>query len=113
MKRRIILTTAVLGALVALVWWLPRQFPAPPPLAATVETMSPGVIVGLEVPVHTPRGQSVLRAAYAEQVGEDELKVYGGFVYVTPDRRIEGEEAIIHLPTGRVRGMKQIRIWEK
>jgi hypothetical protein len=111
--RRISRAVALLVPLVALAWWLPRQFPAPPAAGPQIQTMPDSVIIGLEIPIHSAQGTSTLKAAYAVPVGEDELKVYGGFVYTTPSRRIEGEEAIIHLRSGRARAMKQIRIWEQ
>jgi len=101
------------GLLVLLAWWLPRQFPGNPPLPPHIQTQPDSVIVGLEIPLHTPQGTSRLKAAYAIPLGPDEMKVYGGFSYTTPSRRIEGEEAIIHLRTGSARAMKRIHIWEK
>jgi hypothetical protein len=73
-------------------------------------------IIGIEIPVRPKDGkgaEAVLKAAFADQMGEKEIRVYGGFEYRSPDKIITGEEAIINLETGNTRGMKGIKIWDR
>jgi hypothetical protein len=102
-----------LGGFITLVWWLPGQFPGPEPALPNIETAPPRIITDLEIPIHSPKGTSTLKAAFAVPLGEHELRVYGGFRYTTPTQRIEGSEAIIDLRTGNARQIKNVRIWEK
>lgn len=85
------------------------------PATPVIQTMPLPPITGLEIPVRSsgpnPR-KSTLKAAYAIQLNEKEVKVYGGFKYITPDKIIEGDEAIIDIEKGSARAMKNIRIWE-
>jgi hypothetical protein len=78
-----------------------------------IETTPLPPIRNLEVPIRSASARkSTLKAAYAVQISEDEVKVYGGFQYVTSDKTIEGEEAIINVKKGSARNMKNVRIWE-
>mgnify|MGYP000210734912 CR=1 FL=1 len=82
----------------------------------TIQTDQSPSIIGLEIPIRSKDGRggdAVLKATFADQINEREIRVYGGFEYRTGDKVITGEEAVIHLVTGTARQMKGIKIWEK
>jgi hypothetical protein len=103
------------AGLVAMGWFYRSVDQAGVARAPTVEIQPSSTIVGLQVPFSSGQNgnKAMLKAAYATQINENEIRVYGGFEYLTPTKRIVGEEAIIELSTGRVRNVRNVKIWER
>ena len=105
----------LIAGLAAISWFYRSVDKASAARAPTVELLPASTIVGLQVPLTAGQDEkkALLKAAYATQINENEIRVYGGFEYLTPTKRIVGEEAIIELSTGRVRNVRNVKIWER